>query len=213
MPNIGGDVDFDTKLVGSGKSVAELMGSLNGQILLVARDGRLDKSVASKFGSGMLSFSGDKDYTELECAILRVDIKDGIADFDEKVAAQLTEVTWKGGGEINLKTEELEVGIRPKPRKGIPISAGSLASLVYVGGTLKNPKVQLDPKDVATKYAKYTAHVATGGLTLVAEMIKNKIDANKDVCELILDGTVFEEADKAREKEEKEAEKAAKEND
>ena len=208
MPNLGGALDFDVNLDGKGDSVAALMGSLNGQMLLVVRDGKLEGRMVKKFGSGLLSFSEDKDYTILECAILRVDIKDGLANFDDKLAAQLTEVTWKGGGEINLKTEELDAGISPKPRKGIPISAGGLAGLVHVGGTLKNPSVQLDPKDVAVKYAKYSTHVATGGITYIAEKIKDKIDANKDVCEMILEGTVFEEADKAREKEEKEAAKA-----
>lgn len=193
MPNIGGKLDLNVDLTGQGQSIAALMSSLNGQALLVVRDGKIESSFASSFGSGLLSFSPDKDYTDLECAILRVDIVDGMADFDEKLAAQLTEVTWRGGGEINLKTEELQVGIRPKPRKGIPISAGSLATLMYVGGTLKHPKAQLNPTDVAVKYAKYSAYVATGGLTLVAEMVKNKVQANQDVCEKILDGTVFDE--------------------
>lgn len=210
MPRTGAKVDLDVKLAGSGKSVAELMGSLNGQMLLVARDGKIDSGLVRKFGSGLFSSSEGKDYTELECGILRVDVKDGIADFDDKLAAQLTEVTWRGGGEINLKTEELEVGISPKPRKGVPISAGSLASLVHVSGTLKHPHVRLDPKDVAVKYAKYTAHVATGGVTLVIDAIKNKIQANQDVCKQILEGTVFEAADKAKEKEMKKAEKSEK---
>jgi uncharacterized protein involved in outer membrane biogenesis len=198
MPNFGGTLDFDADLVGKGQSVAELMGSLNGQMLVVMRDGRIEGALVKKLGSGLLSFSEDKGYTDLECGILRVDIKDGIADFNKKLAAQLTEVTWRGGGEINLKTEELDAGIAPKPRKGIPISVGgTLSGLVHIGGTLKNPKVELDPKDVAVKYGKYTAHVATGGLTLIVEKIKDKIDANKDICELILEGTVFEAEDKA----------------
>lgn len=195
MPNIGGKLDLNIDLTGQGQSIAALMGSLNGQALLAVRDGQIESSFASSFGSGLLSFSGDKDYTDLECAILRVDIVDGLADFDNKLAAQLTEVTWRGGGEINLKTEELQVGITPKPRKGIPISAGSLASLMYVDGTLKHPSVQLNPTDVAVKYAKYSAYVATGGLTLVAEMIKDKVQANQDVCEQILDGTVFDKTE------------------
>jgi uncharacterized protein involved in outer membrane biogenesis len=211
MPNLGGAIDFDMDLDGRGKSVAELMGSLNGQVLLVARDGKIKQSLVSEFGTGLFSFSEDKDYTNLECAILRVDIKDGIADFDDKLAAQLTEVTWRGGGKVNLKTEKLDAGISPKPRKGIPITAGGLASLVHVGGTLKNPKVQLDPKDVAVRYAKYTAHVATGGLTWIAQKLKDKFDANKDMCELILEGTVFEDVDKKKEKEKKKAAEEAEE--
>ncbi|MEA1891034.1 MAG: AsmA family protein, partial [Pseudomonadota bacterium] len=182
-PNLGGKLDFDVDLTGKGKSVAELMGSLNGQILLVLRDGKIEGALVKKMGSGLLSFSPEKNYTILECGILRVDIKDGIADFEKNLAAQLTEVTWRGGGTVNLKTEKLDAGIVPKPRKGIPISiTGSLSGLVHVGGTLKNPKIQLDPKDVAVKYAKYSAHIATGGITLIAEKIKDKIQANQDIC-------------------------------
>ena len=115
-----------------------------------------------------------------------------------------------GGGTVNLKTEELDAGITPKPRKGIPVSvSGYLSGLIHVGGTLKHPKVQLDPKDVAMKYAEYSAHVATGGLTLIAEKIKDKIQANQDICKKILDGTVFEEADKQKAKEKEEAAKEA----
>jgi uncharacterized protein involved in outer membrane biogenesis len=210
MPNLGGKLDFDADLVGKGKSVAELMGSLNGEMLVVMRNGKIEGDMVQKFGSGLLSFAKEKGYTELECGILRVNVKDGIANFDKRLAAQLTEVTWRGGGEVDLKTEKIGIGIAPKPRKGIPISiSGELSSLIYVGGTLKNPQVQLNPKDVAIKYAKYSAYVATGGLSYLAEVIKDKIDANKDVCELILDGTVFEEMDKEDEKAEKKAQKEA----
>ena len=217
MPNLGGKLDFDADLVGKGKSVAELMGSLNGNMVLVMRDGKIEGALVQKFGSGLLSFAKDKGYTELECGTLRVDVKDGIANFDKRLAAQLTEVTWRGGGEIDLKTEKLGIGIAAKPRKGIPISiSGELSSLMYIGGTLKHPRMQLNPKDVAVKYAKYSAYIATGGLSYLAEVVKDKIDANRDVCELILDGTVFEEMDKedekAKKKAQKDAEKAEKKN-
>ncbi|MCP3953807.1 MAG: hypothetical protein GY697_16550, partial [Desulfobacterales bacterium] len=91
--------------------------------------------------------------------------------------------------------------IAPTPRKGIPVSiGGGLAGLVKLGGTLKAPKILPDYSDAAFKYGKYSAYVATGGLSLLAEIIANKINANKDVCEQILDGTVFAAADKVKRK-------------
>lgn len=194
MPNLGGGLDFNVELVGDGQSLAALMGGLDGQILVVIKDATLEHSYATNFGSGLLSFSGGKDYTKLECGILRIDIEDGIANFENKLAAQLTDVNWKGGGTINLKTEKLDAGIVPKPRKGIGLQGmGGLAGLVHLGGTLKRPRVQLDPKDVAVKYGKYMAYVSTGGLSLLAEAVINKSQANVDLCKKILDGTVFDE--------------------
>ena len=195
MPRIGGELDFHAKLDGEGDSTAALMGGLDGQILIVMKDGRIEKSFLTGLGSGLFSFSGGKDYTILECGILRVDIKDGEADFENKLAAQLTTVNWRGGGKIDLKTEKLDAGIVPKPRKGlgIDVGAGNLTSLFHVGGTLKNPRVQLDPKDIALKYGKYMAYISTGGLSLLAEAVLNKSQANVDICAKILDGTVFDE--------------------
>ena len=85
------------------------------------------------------------------------------------------------------------MGIVPIPKTGIDFSVGSLASLVHVGGTLKNPTVILDPKDVALKYGKYMAALSTGGLSILAEGLFKMKQANEDVCAKILDGTVFDE--------------------
>jgi hypothetical protein len=201
MPSFGGMFDFNLDIDGQGQSVAALMASLNGQILAVARDGVIPKSFASRFGKGLMSFSSGKDTTNLECLIVRVEVKDGVADFKNKVAAQLTEVTWRGGGTVDFNTERLSADIAPKPRKGIPINiGGSLAGLVKLGGTLKNPIIAPDYSDAAFKYGKYSAYVATGGLSLLAEIIANKVTSNQDVCEKILDGTVFEADDQAEKK-------------
>jgi hypothetical protein len=193
MPTLGGGLDAKVKLDGEGESMANLMGGLDGRIIVVVRDGTIPHGFATNFGSGLFSFSGGKEETKLECGILRVDIKDGKADFNDQLAVQLSDVTWRGGGDINLKTEKLDVGVAPKPRKGLGISAGGLASLVHVGGTLKHPSVQLDPKDVAVKYGKYMAAVSTGGLSMLAGTLFDRTQANMDVCEAILSGTVFDE--------------------
>ena len=192
MPNLGGEMDLNIDLDGDGASVADIMGTLNGQLLLVMRDGEIAHSFVTNFGSGLFSFTGNKDTTELECAILRMDIEDGLADFDDKLAVQMTDVNWRGGGQINFKTEKLGVGITPKPRAGLGISIAGLADLVYIGGTLKEPKVLPNPKDIAVQYGKYMAYLSTGGLSLVAEALFNKSQANVDMCEQILDGTVFD---------------------
>lgn len=188
-PRFGGLFDLDVDLDGKGQSLADLMGSLNGHFAASMKEMELQKSFMSQFGAGLLSKLNplDRDKTTLECAVIRFDIEDGIADFHKKIAAQTTEVTWLGGGEINLKTEELDVGIAPKARGAVSgLTNLNLASLVHVGGTLAEPKIGVDLVDVAKKYAGYTAFVATGGLSFLASKMVGTVQANVDQCKRIL---------------------------
>ena len=188
-PRFGGQIDLNVDLDGSGESLAELMGSLNGYFVASINDIELKKSYMSNFGAGLLSQLNplDSDTTILECAVVRFDITDGIADFHKKIAAQTKEVSWLGGGEINLKTEELDFGISPKPRGAISsLTNIDLVSLVHVGGTLAEPRIGVDALDVAKKYGQYTAFIATGGLSFLAQKAYETTRANMNHCERIV---------------------------
>jgi len=188
-PQLGGILALDVDLDGSGESMAALMGSLNGRFIATLTDVELEKSMMTRFGAGFFSRINPlgNDTTMLECAVARFDAKDGIVDFTKKIAAQTTEVTWFGSGEINLKTEELDLGVHPKPRKALgSLTNVSLAQLIHIGGTLAEPRVSVDPKDVAKKYASYSAFIATGGLSFLAEKLFENRQANKNQCERIL---------------------------
>jgi uncharacterized protein involved in outer membrane biogenesis len=189
--DFGGKVNFLVDIMGSGDSVAEIMAGLDGQLQLDVRDVKLKKTLMTGFGSGLLDslnpFAKDEEDTELICAIILFDIKEGIADANKTIAAQMTDVTWFGSGEINLITEEIDFGMHSKSRKSLNVGLGGLAKLAHLGGTLAQPKVELDPKHVAVKYGKYTAAVATGGLTVLADLLYSKTKANKDVCTSILE--------------------------
>lgn len=184
-PRYGGNFDLDINIVGSGESMADLMGSLNGQLIAALNDVELQESSMTKFGAGMfqnMNPLGNKTVM-LECAVVRLDAVDGLVDFTKKIAAQTTEVTWYGSGEINLKTEELDLGIHPKPRKTISsLTNVGLAELIHIGGTLAEPKFGIDLKDVAVKSATYGAYISTGGLSFLAEKIFENRKANMDQC-------------------------------
>jgi hypothetical protein len=165
------------------------MGSLNGRFIASLEDVELQKSAISRFGSGLLTqinpLAGDT--TMLECAIARFEAKDGIVDVTKKLAAQTTEVTWLGSGEIDLKTEELDLSIHPKPRAAIgSLTDLGLANLIHVGGTLAEPSFGIATADVAKKYASYSAFIATGGLSFLAEKVFDNVQANRDHCKRIL---------------------------
>ena len=189
FPRMGGTFDLDVNLDGEGESVAALMASLNGHFVANLQDVKMAKTYLSQYGAGLLSQVNplNSDTTTLECAIARLDITDGMVNFEDKIAAQTTEVTWLGGGEINLKTEELELGIAPTARKAISsLTNIGLTSLVHVGGTLAEPKIGLDKKDVAKKYAQYSLYIATGGLSFLAQKAYDNVVSNIDQCKRIL---------------------------
>ena len=187
--NFGGKIHFLADLNGRGDSIAEIMAGLNGQLEFNIRETTLKKSYMTEFGKGLFSsinpLGSKEETTELICAIVLFDIKDGIADADRKIAAQMTDVTWFGSGKINLKTEKIDFGANPIPRKRL-LHMGNYAELVYVGGTLAQPKLQIDPKGMAKKYGKYLVAVGTGGLTWATDTLWGSMKANMDVCAEIL---------------------------
>lgn len=188
-PRIGGTLNLDVDLDGTGASIASVMGSLNGRFIAAVNDVQLKQSMMTRFGSGLFTQINplSNDTTMLECAIARFDAQDGIVDFTKKIAAQTTEVTWVGSGVVNLKTEVLDLVLHPKPRKVLhSLTDVGLAKLIHIGGTLADPDIGIDPKDVAVKYATYSAHIATGGLSFLAEKIFHNRQANMDQCLRIL---------------------------
>jgi len=190
MHNLSGNINFLVDLAGSGNSVATIMAGLNGLVKLDIKNLILKNNLMADFAAGFFNFLNPFDKgeetTQVICSVVLFKIKDGIADARRKIVAQMEDVTWLGGGEINLKTEEIRIGISPRSRELLDIDMGELASIGYLGGTLAQPKISLDPKDIAIKYGKYTAAMFTGGLSLIADQLWRKIQANQDVCDRIL---------------------------
>ena len=117
-------------------------------------------------------------YTTLECAIYDVDIKDGVATI-QNFAVQtdkLAIVTW---GKLNFENERLDLSIQAAPREGIGISLGSVAnSFLKLGGTIKSPQLQISK----TASVAAGAAVVTGGLSLVAKGLWDRVKAQGDIC-------------------------------
>ncbi len=201
LPGIGGKFVLDVDLDGNGQSMAELMGTLNGRFIASLNDAPIGQSFLTRMGGGFLNQINPLTSKEtiLECAIIRCDVTDGMVDLHKKIAAQTTEVTWVGGGEVNLKTEELDLGFTSKPRKKLSaLTHVGLAELIHVGGTLAEPNVGLNAMDVAGKYVGYTAFIATGGLSFLAQKMYDTRTANMNQCERIL-----AEQDEQKQKKEK----------
>ncbi|MGB1801125.1 MAG: AsmA family protein [Gammaproteobacteria bacterium] len=192
---VGGITDIEINVKGAGSSVAAIMAGLNGNILIKTGKGEISSSAMNAASAdalmsalSMINPGAEKsDGSLLECAVVNFKIKDGIATAEKGIGIATNQLNIIGGGSINLKTEELDLGITPKARSGIGVNLSQLAELVRLGGTLANPTPKTDTKAALTAGLSAGAAVATGGLSILAQGLFDK-SQGEDVkpCDIAL---------------------------
>jgi len=125
------------------------------------------------------------NYVDFECGIIQAEISDGVLTAANTIATQSKRLSVVGSGVIDLSSEELEFAITPNPRKGLGLSASNFARIVKIGGTLQQPAVEADPAGFLKSGAKIGAALYTGGLSVLAEGLFNRIKATENVCEAV----------------------------
>jgi uncharacterized protein involved in outer membrane biogenesis len=197
----GAPTDVAVQFSGRGGSVRALMASANGNVRIAIGPGRI-KNRAIDFGADVtellnaLNPARNRDeYSDLKCAVLRFPVRNGIATIDNGIAAETSKVRLLGGGTVNLRTEQLELGFRPAANSGLGVGVGGLARFAKVGGTLADPQVGLDMAGASGAAAAAGAAVLTGGLSLLVGggLLLDSVPEN--VCQVALTG-----APKARSK-------------
>jgi uncharacterized protein involved in outer membrane biogenesis len=182
------DVNFNVR--GSGNSVSQIMTNLNGKLLIKVDKGIITDSITGALGAdaftelvSMLNpFSQSSDSTQLQCAVVNFDIKDGIATTNKGIAVSTNQMNMIGSGVINLETEGLDIGIKPEPKEGLGINAGKFASFVRVGGSLAYPQPTADWTGALSTGLSVSTAFATGGLSLLAEGLFDRATADADPC-------------------------------
>jgi AsmA protein len=142
LGSLGGAIN----LKGRGNSVKDMLGTSNGNIALYMDGGRISRALMELVGLDLLKYAqvrlkGDEP-VEVRCAIADMTVKDGLATINALVI-DTSVVNIQGGGWINLKNEEMNLTIDPKPKHR---SIGSLNSPLHVRGTFSEPKVTPDAK-------------------------------------------------------------------
>ncbi len=182
------EIDLD----GSGDSISSLVGNASGTALLELSGAKIKNDGLEILGGdlflGLLDainpLSSRDDYLDIECGVINLDIANGIAGTGRGLALKTRTVTLLGEGEIDLGDETLRVFVRPKARKGFGINTNSIVKLIRVGGTLTTPEIEADPKGLLQSSVALGAALASGGLSLLAQGIYDKSQANTDVCSI-----------------------------
>lgn len=150
-----GVVDFQADLEGQGASMAKLMSRLNGHAMLVSGEGRLGKLFFGLFDEGIASqvvtlfnpLEKRSATTPIECLVIRFDSQGGVARLSQMIWVTPDSII-VGGGQIDLSTEKIDIGIQPTPKQG-RINLGILTKPFRLGGTLASPAMQIDPTATA----------------------------------------------------------------
>ncbi|MBI3030106.1 MAG: AsmA family protein [Candidatus Rokubacteria bacterium] len=190
----GGKTDAALELSGRGDTLRAVLGGLDGRALFTMGEGRIENSAVDRLGADLLSeflrilnpLAGKEASTHLRCAVLRLDMKEGVATMDRGLAIETRRVNVMGSGAVYLGTEELNLGLRPEPREGLGIGAGSLVQLVRLRGTLAAPKPELSPTGLVKVGASLGAALATSGISLVAQGLFLRLTADKTPCATVL---------------------------
>jgi hypothetical protein len=191
----GGKSDMKVNLRGQGNSVRALMASLTGESVLSVGEGKLQNK-AMNWAAGDLLFqvlgalnpmAKSEDTTSLSCAAARFTILDGIATADKGIAARTDKVDVVGSGTVDLRSENLDLGIRPTPREGVGLSLSSpIAGMTRIRGTIARPSIGIDAGGTLRTAASVGAAAATGGLSLLGEKLIDKVSADADPCRTAL---------------------------
>lgn len=194
-----GLIDVDMGISGQGVSIAEMMGTAYGKLQLQLKNASLKNQNLELFGSDLIlgflntinPLSRQEEYLDIECGVIHFPIKDGKAYADQGIAIKTERVTVLGGGQINLKNENLSILIKPKARKGFGVSAGTIAKIIQIGGTIDEPKIEVAASGFFATAAAIGAAAVSGGWTLLAQGLLDRNKANSDVCKQTLHSPVF----------------------
>jgi hypothetical protein len=121
--------------------------------------------------------------TDFECLIVPLTVTDGKVAGAPSIFVSTEKLRAVTQGSLNLKTEEIRVGVRTTPRRIVSISAAELFNpYVQVVGTLAAPKLAVDEAGVLITGG---AAVATGGLTLLARGLWDRLSKAGDACKQV----------------------------
>jgi uncharacterized protein involved in outer membrane biogenesis len=200
--SLHGNMDMQLDLKSRGNSIAELMSGLNGKTLMVMGGGSINQKAIKLLGtdlsSGLLQLLNplkkDEKYTKINCFAGAFDINNGLAQSNALVL-DTSQASVVGYGKIDLKTEEIDLVLKPSPKKGVGInglakfslSFGELTKTLKLKGTLSKPSITIDPTGSIITLGK-----AIGGMVLfgpfgLAAVLANGQLGDKNPCLAIVE--------------------------
>ncbi|HEY9119924.1 MAG TPA: AsmA family protein, partial [Marinobacter sp.] len=144
----------------TGASIAELLGSADGGVVMLMTRGKLDALLVELAGldvaESFLTWLGEEDTIPIDCAYVDLKTQAGIARIDT-LAVDTTDTSFTGTGSVNLDNERLDITIFPHPKD---VSALAASTPLHLGGTFNNPDPGLNTEVLGKQIASSAALAA-----------------------------------------------------
>lgn len=189
-----GDLGGLVELAGSGNSVARMLGSATGKMGFFMDGGEISRflmelAALDLWGVARVKLKGDEPI-EIHCAIADFAVKDGLMQTNAFVFDTAV-VNVEGGGVVNLKNEEMDLMLNPKPKES---SVASLNSPLYVRGTFSKPQVSPDVGKLAAKGIGAIVMGVVNPLLAVLPLFKEGKGENSNCAQLIAQASASKKA-------------------
>ncbi len=192
---VEGKLDADIDIRTRGSTVAGLIGGSSGKALVLMGRGRVDNRYINQLDGGLGSslfrllnpFEKEKPYTSINCFVGAFTIRNGLARAGTLVLNTQYMVV-VGEGTINLRTERLNLFLKPVPKQSIGASLinslgiGELTKPLKLTGTLASPRLALDPTQAAIIIGKTIGSVTLFGPAGIAAALIGSVPDNETSC-------------------------------
>ncbi len=190
----GGDSDVHVKLTGRGNTYADIVSSLDGQVVAIVNKSQVHLGNISVLKGNIISqllntlkIAKSNDDLDLRCAVVRADLKNGKAELPNGIVLNADKFTLVANGDVNLNNDKLNISVKPFAGKLTDTNiAKALSSLVKLTGTLQNPKIGVDGANAIKTIVGVTT---TGPVYLGAQML---LENDGSPCYTALQGTGYE---------------------
>ena len=187
-----GKVDVIVNVTGAGKSVRQLMASLNGKSRIVTQNGELKSGALNIISTDLVNVFDSNDDKKIICGVVDFDITKGQAAA-RAIVVETGGFSVVGTGGANLADETLKLRVDPRAKK---TNLATVAMVpVDVTGTFAKPEWAIDAAamagNVAAGAARTGTAIATMGLSLLVEKAVSsavKSVDNTDYCTPALAG-------------------------
>lgn len=161
---LGGHVQF----TGGGRSVADMLGSLDGTIAAWVNDGRVSHLALEAAGIDIAQAIGvlvkGDDALPMQCAVAQFSARDGLLHTDVGII-DTSDTTLLFNGDISLAKEQFALVAQANPKD---FSPAALRTPIHLDGPFVKPHVHVETKPIAVKAV---AALALGAVNPLAALI------------------------------------------